>query len=107
LTKSVQSWNGLDATKEITPSIEYFLFFGDIVRADRLHADRFFEARGSAMSIFLLEGLGHIVASELREKGVLQELTHVLVNSADPHRDMAGVLRDVPYRMICGGGHNR
>jgi hypothetical protein len=59
------------------------------------------------MSIFLLEGLGHIVASELREKGVLQELTHVLVNSADPHRDMAGVLRDVPYRMICGGGHNR
>jgi hypothetical protein len=54
-----------------------------------------------------LEGLGHIVASELREKGVLQELTHVLVNSADPHRDMAGVLRDVPYRMICGGGHNR
>ena len=106
LTVSVQRWNGLDATLELTPSIEYFLFFGTRTPEDTRHVERFSAACSLMMSVYLIDDAGHGVAIELAHKGVLKGLTNALINAPDPHPEVGDALRDVPHRIIYGG-HDR
>jgi pimeloyl-ACP methyl ester carboxylesterase len=97
LTNTVAQWNGLDATREIAPGVEYFLVFGDGDPRDTRHAARFNPAAN--VSIYLIGGIGHHVAARLADRGLLKGITAALVNSDDPRRDVEDVLRDVPHRM--------
>jgi hypothetical protein len=91
-TKSVERWNGLDASLEIVPGVEYFLVFGGLDPIDLRHAARFGAAPN--VSIYFIEKTGHHVAARLGERGVLKGLTDALVNADDPRRGVSDVLRE-------------
>lgn len=73
-TGTVEHWSGLDATRMLSRDVGYTLLFGSADALDIRHARRFLVDQFPTLSVYVVDGVGHDLAAELKRRGRLQDV---------------------------------
>jgi len=92
LIQQVSVWNGLDATKSLSPDIRYDVFYGNSNSWDLQHASRLSACAHKSLRIHIIPQAGHEVATYLKKTGALNAIIQKLLLCEEGDFDIEGLL---------------